>query len=190
MAAKRKFKLETFLDILSVKSMSTGVIARKVKCHISTARKYLRELKTAKQVIEQRISNTINLWKSTGKRIMLIDVDSNIPNLALMKISAYHKTRGDNVRLVKVKIRRRKDGTLKKGITVDVSEKQDKIYISVVFKKNKQAVDEFVSQHPDLDIDIGGSGYELKKELPDYIENMAPDYSLYPDCDYSIGFSS
>jgi hypothetical protein len=49
MAAKRKFKLETFLDILAGESMSNGVIARKIKCHISTARKYLRELKTAKQ---------------------------------------------------------------------------------------------------------------------------------------------
>ena len=76
MPAKRKFKLESFLDILAVKSMSTGTIARKVKCHISTALRYLCELKRAKQVIEQRISNTINLWGVTGKRILLIDVDS------------------------------------------------------------------------------------------------------------------
>jgi len=30
-------------------------------------------------------------------RIVLIDVDSKIPNLALMKLSAYHKARGDQV---------------------------------------------------------------------------------------------
>lgn len=30
-------------------------------------------------------------------RISLIDVDSKIPNLALMKISAYHKQKGDTV---------------------------------------------------------------------------------------------
>ena len=76
MPAKRKFKLNNFFEVLTVKSgLSTGTIARKVKCHISTALRYLRELKKAKQVIEQRVSNTINLWKLTGKRILLIDVD-------------------------------------------------------------------------------------------------------------------
>ena len=64
MPAKRKFKLDNFLEVLTIKSgLSTGVIARKVKCHISTALRYLRELKKARQVIEQRISNTINLWR-------------------------------------------------------------------------------------------------------------------------------
>jgi len=170
--------------------MSTGIIARQVKCAMSTALRYLRELKAAKQVIEKRISNTINLWRLSGKRIILIDVDSTIPNLALMKISAYHKAKGDNVRLIKLKLKRFKDGTLKSVGKVDFSDKPDKVYVSVIFKRNKKAADEFVSQHPDLDIDIGGSGYELKKELPGEIENMQPDYSLYPEFDYSIGFSS
>jgi hypothetical protein len=30
-------------------------------------------------------------------RIGLIDIDSEIPNFALMKLSAYHKSKGDNV---------------------------------------------------------------------------------------------
>jgi radical SAM superfamily enzyme YgiQ (UPF0313 family) len=30
----------------------------------------------------------------------------------------------------------------------------------------------------------------LKKVLPDEIENLKPDYSLYPGFDYSIGFST
>jgi hypothetical protein len=91
MPAKRKYKFENFVEVLSIKSMSTGIIARKVKCAQSTALRYLRELKATKQVIEKRISNTINMWKLTGKRIMLIDVDSTIPNLALMKISTWYK---------------------------------------------------------------------------------------------------
>jgi hypothetical protein len=92
--------------------------------------------------------------------------------------------------LIKIKLKRQKDGTLKEGIKVDLSDKPDKVYISVIFKKNKQVVDDFVSQHSDITFDIGGSGYDLHKTLPDEIENMAPDYSLYPDCDYSLGFSS
>jgi hypothetical protein len=47
---------------------------------------------------------------------MLIDVDSTIPNLALMKISAWYKAKGDNVKLVKIKLKRRKNGALKEGI--------------------------------------------------------------------------
>ena len=191
MPAKRKFKLDNFLEVLTIKSgLSTGTIARKIKCHISTALRYLRELKKAKQVIEQRISNTINLWRVTGKRILLVDVDSKIPNLALMKISTYHKAKDDNVKLVKIKLKRRKDGTLKEGAKVDFSDKPDKVYISVIYKNNKQVVDDLVSQHSDITFDIGGSGYDLKKELPPDIEAMTPDYSLYPDCDYSLNFSS
>jgi len=168
--------------------MSTGIIARKVKCHISTALRYLRKLKASKQVIEQRISNTINLWKLTGKRIMLIDVDSTIPNLALMKISSFYKSKGDNVKLVKIKLKRQKDGTLKEAVKIDLSDKPDKVYASIVFKANKHVLEDVAQQYPY--IDIGGSGYNLQKELPPEIENMKPDYSLYPDCDYSIGFSS
>ena len=52
MAAKRKYKLESLLEVLSSSSsLSTGIIARKLKCHISTALRYLRELKASKQVI-------------------------------------------------------------------------------------------------------------------------------------------
>ena len=191
MHQKRKYSLKNFLDILAVKSgLSTGVIARKVKCAQSTALRYLRELKGLGDVIEQRISNTINLWRVTGKGILLVDLDSTISNLVLMKISTYHKAKGDNVRLLKIKLRRRKDGTLKEGIKIDLSDKPDKVYISVIYKKNKPAVDEFISKYPDLDTDVGGSGYDLHKELPPEIEAMTPDYTLYPDNDYSINFSS
>jgi hypothetical protein len=103
-------------------------------------------------------------------RVLLIDVDSKIPNLALMKISAYHKSIGDEV-----------------GFCVG---DPDKVYASVVFKKNRHHVDGLKFFYPNADIDIGGSGYDLKKKLPDEIENMKPDYSLYPDCDYSMGFST
>ena len=69
---------------------------------------------------------------------------SKISNLALMKLSAYHKSLGDNV-------------VLKRGTNVDLSDKPDKAYISVIFKKNKQAVDDLVSKYPDITFDIGGS---------------------------------
>ncbi|MHB8101700.1 MAG: hypothetical protein ACYDEF_05895 [Methanosarcina sp.] len=183
MPAKRKYELKTFLEVLTVNPLSTGTISRKVKCHISTALRYLRELKAAKQVIEKRISNTINLWKLTGKQVLLLDVDNTIANLALMKISAWHKAKGDMIKLIKLNLKRGEQ--IYFGCTLP-----DKVYASIVFKKNKHALDYLVSAYPDIPIDIGGSGYTLTKKLPDEIENLKPDYSLYPDCDYSLGFSS
>ncbi|MCM1987606.1 hypothetical protein [Methanococcoides seepicolus] len=100
--------------------------------------------------------------------VLLIDVDNKIPNLALMKISAYHKSIGDNV-----------------GFFVS---NPDIVYASVVFKQNKHHVDGLKLFYPYVDIRIGESGYDLKSRLPGTIEQMRPDYSLYPDCDYSMGF--
>lgn len=105
------------------------------------------------------------------KKILLIDVDSKIPNIALMKISAYHKSIGDNVSFLN-------------------TDSPDKIYASIIFKWNRKACDSLRWLYPDADIIIGGSGYDINSRLPEHIELMKPDYTLYPDCDYSIGFAS
>jgi hypothetical protein len=110
--------------------------------------------------------------------VHLIDPDSKISNLALMKLSAYHKSIGDKV-------------IMSKGSHLDFTIKSpDKIYISIIYKKNKHMFDGLKSLYPYSQIDFGGSGYDLKKVLPPEIENLKPDYSLYPDCDYSLGYSS
>ncbi len=93
-------------------------------------------------------------------KIKLIDVDSKIPNLALMKISAWHKAQGDVVGF-------------------DVSN-PDKVYISCIFSKNKSQAKGIASFYDGAEIDIGGSGVDLKKQLPEEIEWIKPDYDLYP----------
>lgn len=103
--------------------------------------------------------------------IGLIDVDGhNFPNLALMKISAWHKSRGDHV-----------EWWWGFG-------EYDRVYISKVF-------DETYSQDvPDplnaKEIIRGGTGYGLDNKLPIEIEHMYPDYSLYPQYtkDTTYGF--
>ena len=94
-------------------------------------------------------------------KIGLIDVDShNFPNLALMKISAYHKAQGDEV-----------DWWWGWG-------QYDRVYKSKVFDNT------YSPDHPDpvntKEIIYGGTGYDLKNVLPAEIEHMYPDYSLYP----------
>lgn len=95
-------------------------------------------------------------------KIGLIDVDShNFPNLALMKISAYHKAQGDEV-----------EWWWGWG-------QYDRVYMSKVFD------DTYSPDHPEpvntKELIKGGTGYGLDNKLPDEIEHMYPDYSLYPE---------
>lgn len=104
-------------------------------------------------------------------KIGLIDVDGhNFPNLALMKISAWHKSQGDTVEWC---------------LPID---HYDIVYQSKVF-------DETYS--PDIDwtpmadkVIKGGTGYHIQNNLPHYIEHIYPDYSLYPELtkDTAYGF--
>lgn len=103
-------------------------------------------------------------------KVLLIDVDSKIPNLALMKISAYHKSVGDTV-----------------GFNVS---NPDIVFASIVFSKNGWKGNGIKKIYKNSKVFIGGSGYDLESELPDHIEKLKPDYDLYPDMNYSIGFTS
>ena len=99
----------------------------------------------------------------------LIDVDShNFPNLALMKISAYHKGRGDHVEWWN-------------GL-----KNYDLVYQSKVFTDDYTEDNEFCinADH----IIKGGTGYDLKNTLPDEIEHQCPDYDLYGINDRAYGF--
>lgn len=117
-------------------------------------------------------------------KVGLIDVDGhNFPNLPLMKISAFHKKQGDSVEWYR-------------GL---LSGHMNRVYMSKVFSFTRDYewvidADEVVK---------GGSGYAIKLEdgkevyhkeidndLPDDVEHIYPDYSLYPqytqDCAYGF----
>jgi len=98
--------------------------------------------------------------------VALYDVDSKIPNLALMKISAYHKDVGDNVA--------RYD-----SLWLD---HYDKIYASTIFSFSDK-----INLLPDR-MEIGGSAWDLQKNLPSEIEKYQPDYTFY-NYPHSIGFT-
>jgi len=112
-------------------------------------------------------------------RILLVDADSVIPNLALMKLATYHKSKGDTVELLELKIpyspHRRKE------IKHIPTEKYDQVYCSVVYNKSINYIE-------GDSIEFGGTGYSLTKVLPQEIDDLEPDYSLYPDNDTSYGF--
>jgi hypothetical protein len=99
-------------------------------------------------------------------KIGLYAPDSKIPNLPLMKLSAYHKTRGDQVEFYSPIY----NGTY------------DRVYISKIFGNSS------IKYLPlRTEVAFGGSGTDLKIKLPEEIEHIYPDYSLYK-IDYAMGF--
>lgn len=104
-------------------------------------------------------------------KIGLIDVDSHhFPNLCLMKLSAYHKAKGDTVEWW------------------NGFEKYDIVYKSKVFTE-VYTTEENTVIYADKIIE-GGTGYDLENKLPYEIEHSYPDYSLYPKLtkDTAYGF--
>lgn len=114
-------------------------------------------------------------------RVLLIQVDGKWPNLALMKLSAYHKGLGDEVALMKMKVPNF-------GL---IPFEPDWVYVSYIFSKNKgyaHGLKKFFKNKVQ-GLQIGGPGLEFKTVLPDFIEHLMPDYDLY-GIDYSMGFTS
>ena len=98
-------------------------------------------------------------------KIAVLDVDSKIPNLALMKISSWHKKQGHEV----------------EHYLPLAHHLYDKIYASKIFD---------FSDGSDIQPDMitGGTGIDLKISLPNEIEEMDPDYILY-NYPHNIGFA-
>lgn len=123
-------------------------------------------------------------------RIGLIDVDAvnnhgaKFPNLALMRISAWHKAHGDEV----------------EWWWTDLIH-YDRVYMSKVFS---DAYSKDVPEPMNCDEVIkGGTGYAIHlvdgkevfdktkhKNLPDEVERMFPDYSIYPQFNFAVSMTS
>ena len=119
-------------------------------------------------------------------RIGLIDVDGhNFPNLALMRISAFHKAKGDEV-----------EWWWTDFIHYDI------VYMSKVFSDayspdipEPMNADKVVKGGTGYCISLGEDGKEVfdkskNRLLPDEVEKMFPDYSIYPQYDFAVRMTS
>ena len=106
---------------------------------------------------------------------MLLDVDSRLPNVALMKLSRYYKELGRQVILA------RHDAFLAGA---------DAVYASCVFSRESslRRLNRLRKYYGESLI-VGGSGVNLTDRLPPEIESLSSDYSLYPELgeDCAIG---
>lgn len=100
-------------------------------------------------------------------KIGLVDVDGhNFPNLALGKIAAFHKSIGDSVEWAN-----------------PLFGNYDRVYMSKVFTFTPDCMDIY-----DCEVVKGGTGYDYTTKLPDYIDSLQPDYSIYPDIDSKTAY--
>lgn len=101
-------------------------------------------------------------------RIGIIDAEiigkskHRFPNLCCMKISSFHKQKGDSVELL---------------LSYENLSEFDKVYISKVFTKTP-VPDDVLTLH---NVEYGGTGffYDKAPSLPYDIEHSMPDYHLY-----------
>jgi len=120
--------------------------------------------------------------------ILLVDVDSTIPNLALMRLSGWHKTRGDGTKLLRMGGRYRR-------VPLDLFGDSDRAHVSCVFSWHRETAELVadVLSRRGVPTDLGGTGVDWGKPpgtwsaLPPEVEAARPDYDLYGDR-RAIGF--
>jgi hypothetical protein len=110
--------------------------------------------------------------------IGLIDVDgTSFPNLVLMKLSAWYKQQGYNTFLLNP------DDVLNGE---NLFTPYDKLIGACVFTKNSLIAQKLIA----IGVDMGGTGVDMNRTLPDEIEHIYPDYGLYGIKDMAYGFLS
>jgi hypothetical protein len=98
---------------------------------------------------------------------------STLPNVALMRLSEWHKRRGDQVEL-----------------NPSAFDPPDVLYISTIFTWLRRQVEEVAAHFRAYsDVQIGGSGWDLELRLPLEVDLMSNDYDLF-GVDFGIGYSS
>lgn len=110
-------------------------------------------------------------------RVRITQIDGKLPNLALMRLSSFHKERGDEIVFTR---------------SVDRSlfdQKYDRVYGSIIFTQSLPLLTRFMRHFPDAI--VGGSGSGNLQTIEDVIgeEWDRTDYEPYPDFDASLGYT-
>lgn len=109
-------------------------------------------------------------------RVLLIQMDGSLPNIALMRIASHHRALGDDV-------------SLRYSYGRDLWEQEpDRVYASLIFERTRPRAEALLRARPDAI--VGGTGWDIGLTLEaGGIATKAQDYSLYPDFVDSIGFT-
>jgi hypothetical protein len=111
--------------------------------------------------------------------VRLTHIDGKLPNLALMKLSHFHRSAGDSV-------------TFSKSLSREMFEPAyDRVYGSAIFGFSKHRLTTFLEQFPNAV--VGGTGTDSLQTVEQFLGVSRwewYDYSIYPDFTGSIGFTA
>lgn len=110
-------------------------------------------------------------------RIRITQIDGALPNLALMKLAHWHRSRGDEVTFTREVRRQPGEGDY------------DRVYGSAIFTFSQVKVMQFMQAWPGAI--VGGTGTSSTVTVEEIIgqQHEHYDYTDYPEVDYSIGFT-
>lgn len=108
-------------------------------------------------------------------RIRISQLDGKLPNLALMRLASWHKSRGDDVRW-------------ERGPRPIQEPQYDLVYASSIFKFSAESIARLRMFYPKAI--LGGTGTDNPVTVEEIIGDWhGLDYSAYPDFKASIGFT-
>jgi len=111
-------------------------------------------------------------------KILLLQLDGKLPNLALMRIAAEHRDRGDTVELRQAR----------RSVEPYLWDEFDTVYASLIFEKTRPLAERLLALHPGAI--VGGTGWNLTATVEQHgIRTQDHDYSIYPAFKASIGFT-
>ena len=104
--------------------------------------------------------NTYTILRVDTMNVLLLNIDSKLPNIALSKIEMYHCQQGDNI-----------VWDIPMALT-QWNNRIDKVYASCIFTKNNHEVLNYLNLRND--VILGGTGYNHTIKLPPEIDTMKP----------------
>lgn len=113
-------------------------------------------------------------------RVLLLQVDGKIPNLALMRLAYHHRERGDTVAL--------RHAPTVASVERGLFEEWDRVYASAIFEWSRPVCRRLLEVFPDAI--IGGTGWDESKTVEKLgVTTRQQDYTDYPKFRHSLGFT-
>jgi hypothetical protein len=117
-------------------------------------------------------------------KVLLLQLDGKLPNVALMRLAAHHRAQGDEVTLLRAPNR----GSLKKAKWAgDLTDGYHRVFGSLIFERTRELAGKVREVYPGAI--LGGTGWPEGGSLEGRGVGKEQDYSIYPEFTASIGFT-
>lgn len=113
-------------------------------------------------------------------KVLLLQLDGKLPNIALMRLAAHHRERGDAVEL--------RRAISAASVEPQLWDSHDRVYASLIFESTRPLAERLRRVRPDAI--LGGTGWDVASSLEGIgVSTIEQDYSVYPSFARSIGFT-